>query len=131
MKKLLLLLLFLGCGRLWAGESPNFRASEILVLPDGFIALRIENASAEDFPLPAASRDKVFISLAINGIKRAEYLAKTVDPALFLKHGAIVYKTNFRAGQALKIRMEVNKEKAFPENDLSDNALEIDLPPIP
>jgi len=129
MRKLLLFLL-LANGILVAGEAPNFKARDILVLEDGFIALRIENTSAQDFALLPTLRERVFISLFVNGVKRAEYLAKAVDPAIFLKRSLIVLKTNFRAQQPLKIRMVVNGEGAFPEADPRDNVLEKDLAPI-
>ncbi|MCU0275865.1 MAG: hypothetical protein MUF02_03250 [Acidobacteria bacterium] len=129
MRKLLLFLL-LANGILAAGEAPNFKARDILVLQDGFIALRIENTSAQDFALLPTLRERVFISLFVNGVKRAEYLAKAVDPAIFLKRSLIVLKTNFRAQQPLKIRMVVNGEGAFPEVDPRDNVLEKDLAPI-
>jgi len=129
MKKLPLLL-WLGLGVLQAGELPDFKASDILVLQDGFIALKIENSSTQDYIVPIPSREKIFLSLAINGIKRAEYKVKAIDPTIFLKSSSIIFKTNFRAGQPLKIRVEVNGEKAVPETDFSNNLLEKDLGPL-
>jgi hypothetical protein len=128
MKKLPLLLL-LGLGVLNAGELPDFKASDIIVLQDGFIALKIENSSTQDYIVPPQSREKIFLSLAINGVKRAEYKVKAIDPTIFLKSSFIVFKTNFRAGQPLKIRVEVNGEKAVPEIDFSGNILEKDVGP--
>lgn len=110
-------------------ETPNFRVGDILVLADGFIALKIENTAAQDYALPPAARDKVFISLSINGVKRAEYLAKAVDPAIFRQHSFIVFKTNFRAGLPQTIRVIVNGEGTVPETDRKDNILEKDLTP--
>ena len=78
---------------------------------------------------PPQSREKVFLSLAINGVKRAEYKVKAIDPTIFLKSSFIVFKTNFRVGQPLRIRVEVNGEKAVPETDFSNNILEKDLRP--
>ena len=130
MKRVLLLSLLLIPMLQPAGDLPDFRAG-ILVLPDGFIALRIENASASDWPPPAELRDRVFVSLAINGIKRAEYLVKAIDPALFCRQGQVVFKTNFRAVQPLRIRVEINPERVIPEADLGNNACETELPPAP
>ncbi len=113
-----------------AADLPDFRAG-VLVLPDGFIALKIENASANDWLPPAEIRDRVFVSLAINGIKRAEYLVKALDPAVFRRQGQIVFKTNFRAVQPLRIRVEINPERVIPESDLGNNACEWELPPAP
>ncbi len=126
MKKLPLVLL-LGLSTLLAGEMPNFKVSDILVLADGFIALKIENTSSQDFTLPAQMREIVFLSLAINGIKRAEYKCKAMDPTVFLKKSSIIFKTNFRVGRAQRIRVEVNGEKTIPESDFSNNILEKDL----
>ena len=128
MKKLLLLLL--APAVLVAGDTPNFKASDVLVLQDGFIALKIENTASGDFVLPAAARNRVFISLAINGVKRAEYLAKAVDAAIFLRRSLIVLKTNFRADRPLRIRVVLNPENALPDSDPADNVLERELLPI-
>lgn len=128
MKKLPLFLL-LALKVLPAGELPDFKISDILVLQDGFIALKIENSSGQDLALPVAARDRIFLSLAINGVKRAEYKFKAMDPTLFLRNSFIMFKTNFRAGQPLRIRVEVNGEKAVPESDFSNNILERELRP--
>jgi len=125
------LFLLLALNVLRAGEMPDFKINDILVLQDGFIALKIENSSSQDCQLPANVRDRIFLSLAINGVKRAEYKIKAMDPTIFLKSSFIVFKTNFRAGQPLKIRVEVNVEKAIPESDFSNNVLEKDLRPQP
>ena len=130
MKKMPFFLL-LALSILSAGEMPDFKISEILVLQDGFIALKIENSSSQDCQLPAHARDRIFLSLAINGVKRAEYKIKAMDPTIFLKNSFIVFKTNFRVGQPLKIRVDLNSEKAIPESDFSNNILEKDLQPQP
>jgi hypothetical protein len=110
-------------------DLPDFKVNDILVLQDGFIALKIENSSPGDFRLPSAARDRVFISLAINGVKRAEYKFKAVDPTVFLRNSFIVFKTNFRAGQPQRLRVEVNGERVVPESDFANNILEKDLRP--
>ena len=116
---------------LQAGEVPDFKINDILVLQDGFIALKIENSSSQDCQFPLQAREEIFLKLAINGIKRAEYKIKVIDPTIFLKNSFIIFKTNFRAGKALKIRVDVNVEKAIPESDFSNNFLEKDLHPLP
>jgi hypothetical protein len=128
MKKLPLFLL-LALSLLIGADLPDFRTSDILVLQDGFIALKIENSADMDCLLTPLARDKVFLSLTINGVKRAEYKAKAIDPTLFMRRSFIVFKTNFRAGQPLRIRVELNVEKAVPEADLGNNILEKDLQP--
>jgi len=129
MKKLPLFLL-LALGMLGGADLPDFRTSDILVLQDGFIALKIENSADSDHILAPQAREKVFLSLAINGVKRAEYKVKAIDPTIFLKRSFIVFKTNFRSGPPMRIRVELNGEKAVPETDASNNVLEKDLKPI-
>jgi hypothetical protein len=130
MKKLPLIL-FLAPSLLIGADLPDFRTSDILVLQDGFIALKIENSADMDCLLTPQAREKVFLSLTINGVKRAEYKAKAMDPTIFRRRSFIVFKTNFRASQPLRIRVELNVEKAVPEADLGNNTLEKDLqPPI-
>lgn len=129
--KILPLFLLLALEMLGGADFPDFRTSDILVLQDGFIALKIENSANSDFALAPLARDKVFLSLAINGVKRAEYKVKAMDPTIFLKRSFIVFKTNFRSGQLLRIRVELNGEMAVPETDFSNNILEKDLlPPL-
>jgi len=130
MKKLPLFL-WLALTMLGGADLPDFRTSEILVLQDGFIALKIENSADSDLALSQQARDKVFLSLAINGVRRAEYKVKAMDPTIFLRRSFIVFKTNFRSGQPMRIRIELNGEKAVPETDFSNNILEKDLlPPL-
>jgi len=112
-----------------AEDLPDFKINDILVLQDGFIALKIENASRHDCPLPANIRERIFLNLAINGVKRAEYKIKIMDPIIFLKSSFIVFRTNFRVGQPLKIRVEVNVEKVIPESDYGNNVLEREMIP--
>jgi hypothetical protein len=130
MKRALLMLLSLSPLLQPAGDLPDFRPG-LLLLPDGFIALRIENSSATDWLPPAELRGRVFASLAVNGIKRAEYLVKAVVPAALPGHGQVVFKTNFRPIQPLRIRVELNPERAIPEADLGNNTCETVLPPAP
>ena len=122
--------LLLAWSVLQAGEMPDFKINDVLLLQDGFIALKIENSSSQDCLLPETVRDRIFLSLAINGVKRAEYKIKAMDPTIFLKSSFIIFKTNFRAGKPLKIRVEVNGEKAIPESDFNNNVLEKDLIPL-
>lgn len=127
----ILLLLLLAFGVLNAEDGPDFKTSGILLVQDGFIALKIENSSPRDWVPTVADRDKVFISLSINGVKRAEYQVKSVDPTIFLGNSLIVFKTNFRVITPLRIRVVLNEGKTLPESDFSNNILEIELQPAP
>ncbi len=127
----ILLLFLLAFSVLNAEDGPDFKASGVLLVQDGFIALKIENSSLQDWVPSPADRDKVFISLSINGVKRAEYQVKSVDPTIFLGRSLIVFKTNFRVITPLRIRVVLNEGKTLPETDFSNNILEIELQPAP
>jgi hypothetical protein len=127
----ILLLFLLAFGVLNAEDVPDFKTTGILLVQDGFIALKIENSSPRDWVPTAADRDQDFISLSINGIKRAEYQVKSVDPTIFLGNSLIIFKTNFRVITPLRIRVVLNEGKTLPESDFSNNILEIELQPAP
>lgn len=126
-----LLLVMLAAPLAASAGLPDFRVGEILILQDNFIALKIENASPHDWAPDAADREQVFLRLFINGVNRAEYLVKSVEPTLFLRRSMIVFKTNFRVIAPLRIRVELNGEKAVPESDYRNNLLEASLQPAP
>jgi hypothetical protein len=128
MRKLSLFLL-LAMKILGGADLPDFKTSDILVLQDGFIALKIENSADSDQALAPQALDRIFLSLAINGVKRAEYKVKALDPTIFLKRSFIVYKTNFKSGKSMRVRVELNREKVVPESDFSNNIFEKDLQP--
>ncbi|MBN2346672.1 MAG: hypothetical protein JXO51_09815 [Candidatus Aminicenantes bacterium] len=128
MKKLPLLLL-LALNLPAADEWPDFKVGDIIVVENGFIALKIENSSPYGVHLSPSTQERVFLGIAINGIKRAEYKVKAVDPTIFQGSSMIMLKTNFRVGQPLRIRVEVNGGKAVPESDFANNILEKDLRP--
>jgi len=129
MKKLLPILL-LALSSLPGVDQPDFKVSEAMVLADGFIALKIENTSPRDLALPPSCRERIFLSLYINGVKRAEYKFKSIDPTIFLQSSFVVLKTNFRIGNPLRLRVELNGEKAVPESDFNNNVLEKELRPL-
>ncbi len=114
-----------------AAAVPDFRAAGIVVLQDDFIALKIENSSPGDWAPSAVDNEKVFLRIFINEVKRAEYVVRSVDPTIFLRHSMIVFKTNFRAVAPMRIRVEINGEKGLPESDFSNNVLEASLRPAP
>ena len=115
--------------RLPGASTPDFRVSDIFILNDQFIVVKLENISGETWNLTPETKEHVFLTIYIDQIKRAEYKAKYVDSTLFLPNSLILFKTNFRAFQTLRIRAEINRDRLIPESDYRNNTLEKNLSP--
>lgn len=108
---------------LTAANKPDFVVGDIKVMKDKFIYIKLRNRSGSDFKVTPAIKEKIFLAIYINNIKRAEYKVKYIDPKLFKKKGAILFRTNFRIRTGLKIKVEINRLKIIPETDFSNNTL--------
>jgi hypothetical protein len=121
---MLVLLIAWGCIGLFAADArPDFAVTDILVMQDRFIHIKLSNRSAAGYPITPALKEKVFLTIYINNLKRAEYKIKYIDPKLFKKRGTILFRTNFRLQKSLKVTVEINRLKVIPENDFSNNRL--------
>lgn len=108
---------------LWcAAPAADFSVTGIVV-HGGFVTIELVNKSNNDVPVSTGLKEKVFLIVYINNLKRAEYKIKYLDPKLFKKRGKIVLRTNFRAHKPVNVRVEVNPLKVIPETNFSDNRL--------
>ena len=112
-----------GVGNLTANDKPDFIAADIMVEADQFIHIKLQNKSSVNYPITAELNEKIFITIYINNIKRAEYKIKYIDPKLFKPKGIILFRTNFRMQKGLNIKVEVNPLKVIPESDFLNNQL--------
>ncbi len=103
---------------------PDFRVTDILVLNDRFLAIKMENVSAAGCPPAARQLDGVMLTLYINGIRRAEFKASYLDPLLFKPRSHVLLRTNFRIGGPLVIRAEINPDRLCAEAQTANNTLE-------
>lgn len=104
--------------------NPDFIVSDILILNDNFIHIQIENRSVQDCKIKPELYEKIFLTLYINNLRRAEYKLKYMDKKLFKKSGKIIFRTNFRGQNELRIMAEINRLKIIPESNYSNNTLE-------
>jgi hypothetical protein len=104
-----------------AAAKADFAVSNITVRGDGFVYIHLKNKSNSDVRIPPSLKEKVFLIIYINSLKRAEYKIKYIDPKLFKKRGIVVLRTNFRAKKPLNVRAEINPLKVIPEKNFSDN----------
>lgn len=112
---------------LWGSGLPDFVVGDIIAKSDGFIHIKLENRSPYDCPLKPALDEKIFLTLYIDGLKRAEYKLKYIDKKLFKRNGVVFFRTNFRAQANLKIKVDVNKAKIFSEANFLNNTLQKQL----
>lgn len=117
------------CTCAYADSYPDFTVSDIKVLGDKFIYLKLENQSIHDCIIKPEYIEKIFLTIYINDLKRAEYKLKYIDKKLLTKNSKILFRTNFRAPYRIKIKAEINMQKIIPELNLSNNILEKKLTP--
>ena len=75
----------------------------------------------QDVPVKGPIKEKIFLTIYINNLKRAEYKVKYINAALFKKKGRCLFRTNFRLQQPLQLKVEVNRLKIFPETNYNNN----------
>lgn len=107
----------------WAKEYADFVISDILVLHQDFVHIKIENRSFVTVLSSQEQLNKPFLVIYINNIKRAEYKLKYMDQQLFLPNSSINFRTNFRAQGTLQIKAEINGIKIIPESNYKNNIL--------
>lgn len=131
MKKagLFFLLLLMGCLSLTAANLPDFTAADIITQKDNFIYIKLQNLSPHSLQVTPQQKEKIFLILFINNIKRAEYKLKYMDKKLFTPNGIILFRTNFRLqkGMDLKVKARVNPLKIIPETNFLNNTREKSL----
>ena len=106
-----------------AKEYADFVISDILVLHQDFIHIKIENRSFVKVLSSQEQLNKPFLVIYINNIKRAEYKLKYMDQQLFLPNSRINFRTNFRVHGKMQIKAEVNGIKIIPESNYKNNIL--------
>jgi hypothetical protein len=112
-----------GVGNLTANDLPDFIAADIMVEADQFIHIKLQNKSTVNYSITPELNEKIFLTIYINNIKRAEYKIKYIDPKLFKPKGTILFRTNFRMQKGIDIKVEVNPLKVIPESDFLNNQL--------
>jgi hypothetical protein len=117
------LMTFCCLGGFTAAEQPDFIVSDIAAQPDQFIHIKLQNRSPVNFQVSPEMKEKIFLTIYINDIKRAEYKLKYIDQKLFKPKSTILFRTNFRMQEGLRIKVEVNPLKIIPEANFLNNTL--------
>jgi hypothetical protein len=119
----LIALCLCGVDELTANDKPDFIAADITVKADQFIHIKLQNKSTFNYSITPELKEKIFLTIYINNIKRAEYKIKYIDPKLFKPKGTILFRTNFRVQKGLNIKVQINRLKVIPESDFLNNQL--------
>ena len=106
-----------------SGQLPDFTVTKFITSQTGFLHIQLENLSQHAVTIKEEWREKTFLTLYINRIKRAEFTFKHLDPALFKKNGSIVHRTNFRTGKPMTITVKINHDRLIPESSYFNNEL--------
>jgi hypothetical protein len=128
MKKIWLsLLCLISClGLTTAANLPDFTVTDILTKKDNFIYIKLQNISIYGFQVTPEHKEKIFLTIFINNVKRSEYKLKYIDKKLFLEKSTVLFRTNFRLqkGSDLKVKVHLNRLKIIRENNFLNNTLE-------
>jgi hypothetical protein len=115
-----------------AAPKPDFVVPDIVTQPDQFVHVILHNRSGVNCTIRPKLKEKIFLVLYINNVKRAEYKLKYLNPKLFKPNGKIRFRTNFRKQKGLKLRVVVNPLKIMQESNFSNNTKEkIITAPVP
>ncbi len=129
----MLLLWTIAC--LWQGlhqgihasaAAPDFAVTGIKGEKNNFVYIKLENRAPQPVKITPALREKIFLTIYIDNVKRAEYKVKHIDPKLFRGKSVVRLRTNFRFQSALVNRLfkiEVNPGKIIPEKNYRNNTL--------
>jgi hypothetical protein len=119
----------MGCLGLTPANLPDFTAADIITQKDNFIYIKVQNLSPHSIQVTPQQKEKIFLILFINNIKRAEYKLKYMDKKLFSPNSTILFRTNFRLhkGKNLKVKARVNPLKIIPESNFLNNTREKNL----
>ena len=125
MKRIIIFLFLLSIviSSLVAVGKPDFAVIDILVQPDGFLYVKLQNRSPVNVKIPNELKEKIFLTIFINNLKRAEYKIKYINKLLFKKGGTVLFRTNFRVKKNLDVRIEVNGLKVINEKNYTNNRL--------
>ncbi len=127
MKKIYFFFLFLmSCLELTAASLPDFTVADIIAEKDNFIYIKLQNLSIHDFQVTPDLKEKIFLTIFINNVKRTEYKLKYINKKLFMKKSTILFRTNFRMrkGLDLKVKVQLNRSKIIHESNFLNNTLE-------
>ncbi len=129
MKKIyLLFLLLIGCAALNADTLPDFTVTDVFAKQDNFIYIKLQNLSPHGLnptQITPGIKEKIFLTIYIDNIKRSEYKLKYMDKRLFGKKSTILFRTNFRTqkGLELNVKAHVNPLKLIGETNFFNNTL--------
>lgn len=135
MKKIyFLFLLLIGGAGLTASTLPDFTVTDVFAKKDNFIYIELQNLSPHNVnhaEITPGMKEKIFLTIFIDNIKRSEYKLKYIDDKLFKKKSTILFRTNFRTqkGLELNVKGHVNPLKIIGETNFFNNTLEKKIHP--
>lgn len=127
-------MILIGGAGLTAANLPDFAVTDVFAKKDNFVYIKLQNLSPYDLnhtQITPGIKEKIFLTIFINNIKRSEYKLKYMDKTLFGKKSTILFRTNFRMqkGLTLNVKAHVNPLKIIRETNLLNNTLEKKIQP--
>lgn len=110
-----------------AAQQPDFVVTGIQAGGGGFVHVKLQNRGM-GYKVPGNVKEKIFLTIYINNIKRTEYKLKYLPPKLFNARSTVLFRTNFRYRKGLRITAEINRMKVVPEKNYTNNKMTSVLP---
>lgn len=102
----------------------DFAVSEIIIKPDKFLYVKLENLSGKPLLLTADLKEKTALIIYINDVKRVEYKFKYFNPAFFSQKNSILHRTNFRlSDKEIKVKATFDPLLQIAEKNRQNNTL--------
>lgn len=123
MKELITILLVLAGIQVYASTPADFAITDIKLGPEGFLEVHLANRLAKPQETTDTDKEKVFLTIAIEDIRRAEYKLKYMPRSLFEPLGRAIWTTNFRPARPVRVYAEVNLPPVILETRSEDNRM--------
>lgn len=116
-----------GCPLLEAAQEADFKVADIILRPDRFVYIKLQNISNTPVTIKPGIKEKVFLIIYLDGVKRTGYKLKYFQKRLFRRRGTLLFRTNFRPppkGKTLRVKAHINPLKILGEKNYRNNILE-------
>ena len=129
MRKDILIFLVLAISVASPANTADFAVQDMKIGREGFLIISLENLTPRAVHFPEELKEKVFLTISIDGLRRAEYKLKYMPGTLFASHGKAEWKTNFRLRVRARVRVEMNIPTVIDETRLHDNRMDRTIQP--
>lgn len=105
-------------------SAADFKIEDMKIGDEGFLIISLANADHQPVHVTEEQKNKTFLVVYIDDLRRAEYKLKYIPESLFAARGRAEWKTNFRLDANARVRAEINLPPIISEIRLRDNRMD-------